>query len=99
MSSIVIVNISALGAVDSRSNTAILTGFILYYAVLTSLSLLFCVAVVVVLLPRVFSTLIGCRGRETAGAILRRLRIFVICSGFSNNSSSFNYSLVLDSSF
>jgi hypothetical protein len=94
-----IVNISALGAVDSRSNTAILTDSILCYTALTSLSLLFYVAVVVVLLPRVFSTLIGCRGRETAEAILGRLRIFIIYSGFSNDSSSFDYSSVLDPSF
>jgi hypothetical protein len=99
ISFIVIVNISALGTVDSRSNAVILTGSILCRAALTSLSLLFYVMIVVVLLFRVFSTLIRCRGRETAGVILGRLRIFVIYSSFSNDFSSFDYSLVLDSSF
>jgi hypothetical protein len=99
MSSIMIVNISALDAVDSRSNIAILTGSILYYTALISLSLLFYVAVVVVLLLKVFFILIERRGRETAKAVSGRLRIFITYSGFSNGSSSFDYSLVLDLSF
>jgi hypothetical protein len=95
----VIANISVPGAVDSRSNAAILTGSILCRAALTSLSLLFYIVVVVVLLSRVFFTLIGCRGRETAEAVSGRLRIFVTCNSFFNGSSSFDYSSVLDSSF
>jgi hypothetical protein len=99
ISSIIIANISALGAVDSHLNTVILTGFILCYATLTFLSLFFYIAVVVVLLPRVFFALTGRRDRETAGAVSGCLRIFVTYSGFSNGSSSFDYFSVLDSSF